>query len=52
MDKLFLVFEKSWRAWFLALVGLTHVKVTSVDIFFESLEKSWKKWFLALVGLT
>ena len=33
-----------------ALVGLTPVKGTSVDIFFL-VEKYWKKWSLALVGL-
>ena len=33
-----------------ALVGITLVKGTSVDIFFQFCER--KKWFLALVGLT
>ena len=36
-----------------ALVGLTKVKGTSVDKFFQFFEKNnWKTWFLELVGLT
>ena len=30
VDKFFLVVEKGWKTWFLALVGLTRVKDTSV----------------------
>ena len=34
------------------LVGLTNVKVTSVENFSSFVDKSCKKWFLEFVGLT